>query len=284
MESGAILHQTVDGAALSWTPSMEQCLAAGGQFAWAVRARHAKGVSEWSDLRLFQVAGEPSLAEIRKALEVLQRADPRALERHPIPKPSPSETRTIGASMLQQPEPQPVLPPPDPPGLSIDSDGTAVANAFVFACGENATSIFFRDFDEDTFGSADDPARACQIPAGYVSNSSDCDDLRANRNLECICDPYDPTVDCGAESTRCTPSFTGDGVCHSDPVGSGVQGDACASQSDCAFDHFCDSTFAFQCYRWCRVAQGSGDCTGETTCSSGAPMLLIGGEEWNLCL
>ncbi len=42
--------------------------------------------------------------------------------------------------------------------------------------GVTATAIFYADADGDSFGDATNPTDACDLPAGYVENTLDCDD------------------------------------------------------------------------------------------------------------
>lgn len=55
-----IWRQALPAGATSWTPAEEKCLAAGGRYAWAVRAvdaRSGEAVSPWSRANLFEVRG-----------------------------------------------------------------------------------------------------------------------------------------------------------------------------------------------------------------------------------
>ena len=63
-----LLAVTLPSSAQGWTPSLDQCLEVGGRYAWSVRAGDA-----WSEASLFRVATGPSTAEVREALETLQR-------------------------------------------------------------------------------------------------------------------------------------------------------------------------------------------------------------------
>jgi len=73
------LFTRVAGSATSWTPSAVQCFAPGGRYVWFVRAvRELAGdevvaASEWSAGRYFTVPAAPSVDEVARALEVLQR-------------------------------------------------------------------------------------------------------------------------------------------------------------------------------------------------------------------
>jgi len=51
-----LLRTRIEGAFLSWTPSLEKCLPP-GRYAWVVRANAAEGWTEWSEPRLFEVRG-----------------------------------------------------------------------------------------------------------------------------------------------------------------------------------------------------------------------------------
>ena len=69
-----VYRHRVEGAALSWTPSREACLAPGRAYAWLVRADVAgSGLGEWSAPRRFRVPGAPSIEEVDAALALLER-------------------------------------------------------------------------------------------------------------------------------------------------------------------------------------------------------------------
>ena len=76
-EADEILYTRVAGAALSWTPELERCFAAGSGYVWFVRAvfdeDEAPTAGDWSQGLFFSVAAAPSAAEVRQALGVLQR-------------------------------------------------------------------------------------------------------------------------------------------------------------------------------------------------------------------
>lgn len=67
-----LFRERLAGGALSWTPSMEQCLSRGRQYAWLVRAHAEGGASDWSKPRLFEVLAGLSTTEVEEALTVLQ--------------------------------------------------------------------------------------------------------------------------------------------------------------------------------------------------------------------
>jgi len=70
-----VFTQRIEGAALSWTPPRDRCLAPGREYAWVVRAERDEGevVGPWSAPLRFRVPGVPSPEELRAALEVLER-------------------------------------------------------------------------------------------------------------------------------------------------------------------------------------------------------------------
>ncbi len=74
-----VLYARVPGGASSWTPSADQCFAPGGRYVWFVRAVNelagdeVVAASEWSAGRYFTVPAAPSVDEVARALEVLQR-------------------------------------------------------------------------------------------------------------------------------------------------------------------------------------------------------------------
>lgn len=60
------------------------------------------------------------------------------------------------------------------------------------------TLVWYQDGDADGYGNGDAPRSACLAPSGYVSDSSDCDDHRPDRNpgLSELCDAADTDEDC----------------------------------------------------------------------------------------
>ena len=69
-----VYSRRIEGAALAWAPSREECLAPGRVYAWLVRADVAGGgLGEWSAPRRFRVPGVPSIEEVDAALALLER-------------------------------------------------------------------------------------------------------------------------------------------------------------------------------------------------------------------
>jgi len=71
-----VLYTRLPGGATSWTPTLADCLAPGGRYAWFVGAVHdpeAEEVSEWSAPKLFTVSRTPQAREVKEALGLLRR-------------------------------------------------------------------------------------------------------------------------------------------------------------------------------------------------------------------
>ncbi len=67
-----VLEQDVPGSALGWTPSLDRCMARGGEYGWSIRSVDGSEVSEWSPPSLFQVRSGPSVAEFEAALQLVR--------------------------------------------------------------------------------------------------------------------------------------------------------------------------------------------------------------------
>ncbi len=98
---GIVLQTRVPGDARAWSPSAAVCPEPGFQYAWAVRASTDEGTGEWSEPLLFATPGEPTLDEVRRALETLRRYRQGAAEEDL----SPVETSVDGDNAAA-----PVLP------------------------------------------------------------------------------------------------------------------------------------------------------------------------------
>lgn len=74
-----VLFTRVAGSATSWTPSADLCFAPGKRYVWFVRGvsellgDEVVAAGEWSSGRYFMVPAAPSVDEVARALEVLQR-------------------------------------------------------------------------------------------------------------------------------------------------------------------------------------------------------------------
>ncbi len=110
-------------------------------------------------------------------------------------------------------------------GLDNDCNGTVDDNP-------TDPTTFYADADSDGYGDAATTEAACTIPAGYVTNSTDCDDanLGINPGVQDICDGVD---------NNCDGVIDGDATYYStfyaDIDGDGY-GDGSASETQCQAD------------------------------------------------
>ena len=76
-------------------------------------------------------------------------------------------------------------------GIDNDCDGTIDGETAVDAL------TYYRDADGDSYGDADSPLRSCELPTGYTSDTSDCDDSNDEVNpiAEEICNEIDDDCD-----------------------------------------------------------------------------------------
>jgi hypothetical protein len=121
-------------------------------------------------------------------------------------------------------------------GRDDDCDGTA---------DELVTSTFYRDADGDGFGDVSVTTQACAVPAGYVSDSSDCDDTLATVHPGAteVCNGIDEDCD-GAIDDGVQTTFyrDADGDTFGDP---GSTAEACTAPPGYVADSTdCDDTNA----------------------------------------
>jgi hypothetical protein len=101
------------GRTQGWTPTLERCLEPGTRYAWALRAVGRRGeVGPWSQARIFEIAGAPTIAEVEQALSVLNRwldrgegeapaADATVAEGERAPRPMPPAAPGRGARVAE---------------------------------------------------------------------------------------------------------------------------------------------------------------------------------------
>jgi hypothetical protein len=89
-------------------------------------------------------------------------------------------------------------------GASDDADATVDASGF---------ATWYADTDSDTFGSAAVTSATCDVPAGYVSDASDCDDSRADVSPAApeLCDAADTDEDCDGTADDADPTVDATG-------------------------------------------------------------------------
>ena len=130
---------------------------------------------------------------------------------------------------------------------------------------EGVTTTFYQDSDADGFGDPDSSIDACEKPAGYVPNGSDCDDGEANSypgNTE-VCDEIDNNCD-GDIDEGVTTTYYADGDLDGfgDPDASD---DACTQPAGYVTNDLdCDDTNAFAWPGNTEVCdEADNDCNGE---------------------
>ena len=110
---------------------------------------------------------------------------------------------------------------------------------------------------------------------------SDAFERRACDGVGCT---YCSPAVCGSHS-HCTPQPDASSLC-TYPDGAGTQGATCAAAAACVGPDACVDTGAgSHCQHWCSRPAGS-ECQAVpgTSCVGFAVPLLIGGQEWGVCL
>jgi hypothetical protein len=126
------LIKKIPGGALSWTPAVGECLTAGGEYAWTVRARQRRGATAWSTPSLFIVDTLPSEEEFEQALTVVRRY--LAVHEAAQPEAAMAAERSAGTGSGRAEKDQTGRPTP-PAALggsdfSVDAGGNVQANSF----------------------------------------------------------------------------------------------------------------------------------------------------------
>ena len=110
--------------------------------------------------------------------------------------------------------------------MSMSPDGTEFCDGFDNDCdGETDGSdafdagTYFRDADEDTYGTPEESIRSCMVPAGFVANSLDCDDHDNDiyPDAEELCDGEDNDCDTLVDEEGSTVYADLDGDGYGDP-------------------------------------------------------------------
>ena len=105
------------------------------------------------------------------------------------------------------------------------------ADASVAASGK---STWYTDSDGDTYGDAAATVLACDVSAGVVADSTDCDDTAAGVNPGAteVCDPADVDEDCNGAADDADVGASGSSTWYADNDADGF-GDAAASIASC---------------------------------------------------
>ncbi len=126
-------------------------------------------------------------------------------------------------------------------GLDDDCDGYVDEDAV-------DRLLWFRDRDGDEFGNVDEPLEACDAPAGYVADATDCDDMCADcrPGVVEVCDGRDNDCDGEADEEGAADAETmytdADGDGYGDPDD---ERQVCLNLGGLAFnDDDCDDTDA----------------------------------------
>ncbi len=100
--------------------------------------------------------------------------------------------------------------------------------------GADGTTSGFADLDGDGYGDPAAGLSACDLPAGYVSDGTDCNDARAEvspAGAE-VCDPHDLDEDCDGLVDDADPDVAGQGTWYADADGD-AYGDAAVATTTC---------------------------------------------------
>ncbi len=103
------------------------------------------------------------------------------------------------------------------------------------AIDEGVTTTSYADTDADGFGDADYDIAACEVPAGYVTDATDCDDgdVAVNPAAQEICDSRDNDCDSLIDDDDDSVDLSTGATSYADADGDGY-GDAAAATLSCA--------------------------------------------------
>ncbi|MGB3562316.1 MAG: DUF1566 domain-containing protein [Thermoanaerobaculia bacterium] len=166
-----VIRKKLPATAYSWTPSMDHCLVRGVRYAWSVRAVRKTIVSDWSEPSLFQVADEPSQAELAAALEIVQEyfsARGNDLE------PEGRETDIAAASPIPSPASRKAAAAASAPvATALSVDGAVAAAWFTVDCQGGGR------YEDNGDGTVTD----CRTGLVWLKDAS-CEDLGSDGNWE----------------------------------------------------------------------------------------------------
>ena len=118
-------------------------------------------------------------------------------------------------------------------GLSDDDDSSAAG-----------PSTWFIDYDGDGYGSPRYTTEACDLPAGYVADGTDCDDTEAGISPSAseVCDTADTDEDCDGLVDDADASTIGQSTYFADGDADGYGGATTQAACDLPAGHSADST------------------------------------------
>lgn len=111
-------------------------------------------------------------------------------------------------------------------GVDNDCDGSVDESG--------GSTTFYADADSDTYGDLTVTSTACSMPAGYVTDSTDCNDSNAavNPGATEVCDALDVDEDCDGFADDADGSATGLSTWYAD-ADSDTYGDATVTDAAC---------------------------------------------------
>jgi hypothetical protein len=123
---------------------------------------------------------------------------------------------------------------------NIDEDCDSLADDLDSSVSAASQTTYYRDSDSDTYGNLSSTSSKCDLPSGYVTNSTDCDDTSSSINPGAteICDVSNTDEDCDslADDSDASTSAASKMAYYAD-VDSDGYGDATTAST-----LFCDDT------------------------------------------
>jgi len=84
---------------------------------------------------------------------------------------------------------------PGAPEICDEKDNQCPGDVGYGQIDEGVQNTYYRDFDDDGYGSPSSTTLACSVPVGYVTDNTDCDDIDPNVNPGVVETPYNGTDD-----------------------------------------------------------------------------------------